>query len=283
MQHSHTHKSGRNLTVAILLNLLFFVVELICGNWFNSKIILADALHDLGDVLLLLFSLILDKISRKKPTTKYSYGFRRLIVFGAILNSVVLLFGSWQIARWLYYEVAFSHRHPYVNIPGLLIVSVLGIVINLAAAWRVYGSKNVLDKTVFTHLLEDLLGWILSFLTAILIGFTGMHQLDQIVSALILVIVAWSALENVWRIVGILLQATPNEKDLKKIKMQIMKISEVSKIENIHFWSLDGEVNVFTARIFIKKSSDFRGIRHRISKILADYSIVDSTLELIEK
>ena len=96
-------------------------------------------------------------------------------------------------------------------------------------------------------------------------------------------IVAWSALENVWRIVGILLQAIPNEKDLEKIKMQNMKIPEVSKIENIHFWSLDGEVNVFTARIFIKKSSDFGRIRHRISKILTEYSIVDSTLELIEK
>ena len=169
MQHCHTHKSGRNLTVAILLNLVFFVVELICGNWFNSKIILADALHDLGDVLLLSTSLIMDNVSRRKPTFKYSYGFRRLVIFGAILNSAVLLFGSWQIAKWLYFEVVFSHKHPYVNIPGLLVVSVLGIMFNLIAALRVYGSKNILDKTVFTHLLEDLLGWVLSFLTAVLI------------------------------------------------------------------------------------------------------------------
>ncbi len=283
MQHCHTHKSGRNLTVAILLNLVFFVVELICGNWFNSKIILADALHDLGDVLLLSTSLIMDKVSRKKPTFKYSYGFRRLVVFGAILNSIVLLFGSWQIAKWLYFEVVFSHKHPYVNIPGLLAVSVLGIMFNLIAALRVYGSKNILDKTVFTHLLEDLLGWVLSFLTAVLIGFTGLHQLDQIVSVLILMIVVWNALENIWRIVGVLFQAAPDEKDLKTIKIEIMKIPEVKKIDSIHFWSLDGELNVFTARLFIDRSSDLSKIRRVVSRILMEYSIVDSTLELIEK
>ena len=282
MSHSHHIKSGKNLKIAIFLNFAFFVVELICGNIFNSKIILADALHDLGDVLLLLTSLIFDKISRKKPNSKYSYGFRRLVVFGAILNSVVLLVGVSQMIRWIYYEIAFPHKHPFVNIPGLAIVSVLGIVVNLVAAWRVHGSKNILDRTVFVHLLEDLLGWIMSFLTAILIGFTGLHQLDQIVSVLILAIISWGAISNVWKISKIFLQATPNEKDLSKIKQKISKISGISKIENVHFWTLDGEHHIFTARIFVENLNNSKNIRTEISKILPHFGVVDSTIEIIE-
>ena len=282
MSHSHHIKSGKNLKIAIFLNFAFFVVELICGNIFNSKIILADALHDLGDVLLLLTSLIFDKISRKKPNAKYSYGFRRLVVFGAILNSVVLLVGVSQMIRWIYYEIAFPHKHPFVNIPGLAIVSVLGIVVNLVAAWRVYGSKNILDRTVFVHLLEDLLGWIMSFLTAILIGFTGLHQLDQIVSVLILAIISWGAISNVWKISKIFLQATPSEKDLLKIKQKISKIPGISKIENVHFWTLDGEHHIFTARIFVENLNNSKNIRIEISKILPNFGVVDSTIEIIE-
>lgn len=281
--HTHNHKTNKNLVTAVILNFAFFIIEIICGSLFNSKIIIADALHDFGDVLLLLSSLIIDKISRKKPSLKYSYGFRRLVVFGAILNSIVLLVGVWYMVRVIYYEVFHAHIHPFVNIPGLAIVSILGIVVNLVAAWRVHGSKSILDQTVFAHLLEDLLGWVLSFLTAILIGFTGLHQLDQMVSILVLGIVGWNAISNVWQISKILLQATPDKKALLSIKRQILQIQKVSSIENIHFWTLDGEHHVFSARIFIEDLAFSKDIRRQISKITANFSIVDSTIELLEK
>ena len=283
MSHSHHIKSGKNLKIAILLNFAFFVVELICGNIFNSKIILADALHDLGDVLLLSTSLIFDKISRKKPNSKYSYGFRRLVVFGAILNSVVLLVGVSQMIRWIYYEIAFPHKHPFVNIPGLAIVSVLGIVVNLVAAWRVHGSKNILDRTVFVHLLEDLLGWIMAFLSSILIWVTGFHQIDRVMSLVILLMVAWSAIDVVVKSVKVLLNSAPSVKDFEKLEKQILVLEGVLEIENSHFWSLDGEQNIYTARIFIKKGAKIPDLRKEISKIVANHGVVDSTIEFFEK
>lgn len=283
MAHQHSHKTGRNLTFAIVLNFVFFVIELICGNLFNSKIIIADAIHDLGDVLLLTTSLIIDKVSRKKPTLKFSYGFRRLVVIGALLNAAVLLIGSWQLARWIYFEVAFPNNHPYVNIPGLFWVSLLGIGVNLIAAWRVHGSKGVLEQSVFVHLLEDVLGWAISFLASILMWITGYHEIDRIVSILILLIVGWNVLANLWRTFKVMMAATPDEKELKQIKQAISKIEGVVKIENVHYWSLDGEQNIFTARILVMAKSDAQIIRQQVSRILADFLIVDSTIELIEK
>lgn len=282
--NKQVHGSGKNLKIAILLNLAFFVIEILCGNWFNSKIIIADAIHDLGDVLLLGSSFFIDKISRKKPTDKYSYGFRRLSVFAAIINAVVIIFGSWQLLNWIYFELTVRHNHPFVNIPGLLTVSILGIIINFFAAWRVYGSKSLLDKTIFTHLLEDLLGWVVSLLTAVLIGFTGLHQLDQAVSILILAIVSWNAISNAYQISKVLLQAAPSEKDLLDIKNEILKISpSISKIEDTHFWSMDGEHHVFTARILVKDASNNNDIRKKISKILIKFGVVDSTIEFLSE
>jgi cobalt-zinc-cadmium efflux system protein len=133
------------------------------------------------------------------------------------------------------------------------------------------------------HLLEDVLGWAISFLASILMWITGYHEIDRIVSILILLIVGWNVLANLWRTFKVMMAATPDEKELKQIKQAISKIEGVVKIENVHYWSLDGEQNIFTARILVMAKSDAQIIRQQVSRILADFLIVDSTIELIEK
>ncbi|MDO4872300.1 MAG: cation diffusion facilitator family transporter [bacterium] len=282
MAHSH-RKTNQNLTLAVVLNLAFFAVELFFGNLFNSKMIIADAIHDLGDAITLAGSLVINKISHRKTTAKYSYGFRRIVIFGAILNSAVILVGSWQIANALIYEFFATHEHGYVNARGILLLSIGGIVVNLIAAWRVYGAKGVLERSVFVHLLEDVLGWVLTFLTSILMWWTGYHWLDRVMSLVVLLIVCWSVFGNLRQIFKLIMVATPSEAEFSKIEKQISKIEGVQKIEKAHYWSLDGEQNIFTARIFIAKGFSKNRIRTSISRILANFSVIDSTIELIEK
>ena len=284
MAHNHFHKIRRsNLKTAIFLNLSFSVFEFIFGLMFNSKMILADAIHDAGDAAVLVSMLAVDFFSKKKPTKKFSYGFRRLSVIGAIITSGLILFGSYQIARYVYYEFAFPHYHPYVNIPGLMAVSVVGILVNLWSAKKLHGSKSLLDKAIFVHMLEDLLGWIMAFLSSILIWFTGFHQIDRVMSLIILLMVVWNAVSVIVKSVKVLLNSAPSLEDVEKIESQILAIDGVLKIENTHFWSLDGEQNIYTARIFIEKGISSSSVRKKISKITAEYNIVDSTVELLEK
>lgn len=279
----HDHKKSSNLPLAIGLNLGFSIAEFFFGTLFSSAAISADAVHDLGDAILLTITLILNKLSNKKPTSVMSYGYKRFAALGALLNAGVILWLSYIMAISVYYEFTFPHVHPYVNVPGLMIVSIVGILVNLFAVARLYGSKNILDRTVSLHLIEDLLGWILTFITSVLISFSGLHILDLVASLCILLFISWGAISNAWGVLKILTQRAPSIKNLNKIKKQILAVEGVLKIENIHFWSLDGAEHVFTARIFVSDISRATEIRKKISHFLPDFQIVDSTIEFLEK
>ncbi|RKW02038.1 MAG: cation transporter [Candidatus Saccharimonas sp.] len=280
---AHNHKKSSNLQLAIGLNLGFSIAEFFFGTLFSSAAISADAVHDLGDAILLTITLILNKLSKKKPTSVMSYGYKRFAALGALLNAGVILWLSYTMAISVYYEFTFPHVHPYVNVPGLMIVSIAGILVNLFAAARLYGSKNILDRTVSLHLIEDLLGWILTFITSVLISFSGLHILDRVASLCILLFISWGAISNAWGVLKILTQRAPSIKNLNKIKKQILAIEGVLKIENIHFWSLDGAEHVFSARIFVNDFSKSVRIRKEISNFLPEFQIVDSTIEILEK
>lgn len=280
---AHNHKKSSNLPLAIGLNLGFSIAEFFFGTLFSSAAISADAVHDLGDAILLTITLILNKLSNKKPTSVMSYGYKRFAALGALLNAGVILWLSYIMAISVYYEFTFPHVHPYVNVPGLMIVSIVGILVNLFAVARLYGSKNILDRTVSLHLIEDLLGWILTFITSVLISFSGLHILDRVASLCILLFISWGAISNAWGVLKILTQRAPSIKNLNKIKKQILAVEGVLKIENIHFWSLDGAEHVFTARIFVSDISRATEIRKKISHFLSDFQIVDSTIEILEK
>ena len=279
----HDHKKSSNLPLAIGLNLGFSIAEFFFGTLFSSAAISADAVHDLGDAILLTITLILNKLSNKKPTSVMSYGYKRFAALGALLNAGVILWLSYIMAISVYYEFTFPHVHPYVNVPGLMIVSIVGILVNLFAAARLYGSKNILDRTVSLHLIEDLFGWILTFITSVLISFSGLHMLDRVASLCILLFISWGAISNAWGVLKILTQRAPSIKNLNKIKKQILAVEGVLKIENIHFWSLDGAEHIFTARIFVSNISRAAEIRKKISHFLPDFQIVDSTIEILEK
>lgn len=279
----HDHKKSSNLLLAIGLNLGFSIAEFFFGTLFSSAAISADAVHDLGDAILLTITLILNKLSKKKPTSTMSYGYKRFAALGALLNAGVILWLSYTMAISVYYEFTFPHVHPYVNVPGLMIVSIVGILVNLFAATRLYGSKNILDRTVSLHLIEDLLGWILTFITSVFISFSGLHILDRVASLCILLFISWGAISNAWGVLKILTQRAPSIKKLNKIKKQILAVEGVLKIENIHFWSLDGAEHIFTARIFVSDISRATEIRKKISHFLPDFQIVDSTIEIVEE
>ena len=279
----HNHENPSNLPLAICLNLVFSVLEFFFGSLFGSVAISADAVHDLGDAILLTITLILNKLSNKKPTSVMSYGYKRFAALGALLNAGMILWLSYTMAISVYYEFTFPHVHPYVNVPGLMVVSIVGILVNLFATTRLHGSKNILDRTVSLHLIEDLLGWILTFITSVLISFSGLRMLDRVASLCILLFISWGAISNAWGVLKILTQRAPSVKKLNKIKKQILAVEGVLKIENIHFWSLNGAEHVFTARIFVNDISKSAKIRKKISHFLPEFQIIDSTIEILEK
>ena len=128
-RHGHKHETG-NIKVAFFLNLAFTIVEFIGGFYTNSLAIMSDAIHDLGDSLSLGMSWYFQKLSNKKATESFSYGFGRFSLIGAILNSVILLIGSIFIITEAIPRIITTEESDAV---GMMWFAILGIIVNGAA------------------------------------------------------------------------------------------------------------------------------------------------------
>ena len=130
MGHHHNHNSStENISTAFFLNLFFTIVEFFGGVYTNSLAITSDAIHDLGDTISLGMAWYFQKISNKKPTKTYSYGFKRFSLLGAIINSIILLVGSIFI---IFESIPRIISPEYSDAKGMMWFAILGIIVNLA-------------------------------------------------------------------------------------------------------------------------------------------------------
>lgn len=279
-QHNHDHSHGAsNIKIAFLLNFAFAILEIVGGLLTNSTAILSDAVHDLGDSLALAFSFITEKASHKKESDHYNYGFKRLSLIGALVNIIVLLLGSTYVLR----EAVESLMNPQeVHAQGMLLLALIGIGVNGFAAFRMKGSKKILDRTVVLHLMEDLLGWLAVFVVSIVIYFSNLYILDPILSILIAGIV----LRNVWmnsvQAYKIIMQGVPDMDLYKDIKDSLLGMKDISDLEDFKMWSLDGDDHVVSLHLSVQEGVDVRLVMKEVKTLLEDKHIKHSTVEFID-
>ena len=274
--HAHCSHNQSGVSVAFWLNFLFAVIEIIGGILFNSTAILSDAVHDLGDSLVLGMSVLLEKWSKKEASARYSYGFRRLSLIGAFVNSAILFSGT----VFIFVKAVQGIVTPEpVSAGGMFWLSILGIAANGLSIWQVSGKQNILDRSVFAHLLEDLLGWVAVFVVSIVIYFTQWYVLDSLISFVIGGIIFINVLRNLHSIYLMVMQAAPNERQRQQLIRRLRRIAGILQIENLHWWTLDGEHHVVTAHIQLSPQTSAQSTRHVINEVLATYNVVDSTIE----
>ena len=277
MAHHHQHKTSP-VGLAALLNLVFAVSEFIAGLAFNSTALLSDAVHDLGDVLVLFLSALIEKLSHKKPTQIYTYGFGRLSLMAAVFNSVILLTGLIFVIGQ---AVSRLFNPEPVSSLGMFIMSILGIGVNLWAVLKMKGQKTILERSVLLHLAEDLLGWVAVFLTSIVIYLTGWYILDPIISLGIAAFIAVNVIRNLSQSYRMVMMGTSNPEDFEKISQEILGLDGVLGLTDSHYWSIDGEKQIFTAKVRVATTTDTDRLRQRIDKVLEPYTIACSTIEFI--
>lgn len=146
MGHHYEHTSGKNLKIAFFLNLGFTILEVIGRFFVNSVAILSDALHDLGDSLSLGTSWYLNKKSQEGANEKYSFGYRRFSLLGALINSLVLIAGSVYVINEAVGRIL-SPEHS--DAQGMIIFAIIGVTVNGYAVWRLSGGKILNEKVVY--------------------------------------------------------------------------------------------------------------------------------------
>ncbi len=281
--HSHSHlpedASTKNILIAFMLNFCFAIAEIAGGILTGSTAILSDAVHDFGDSIALFMSLVFSLFSNKKPTDKFTYGYKRLSVIGAIINILVLLFGTAFVIR----EAIERFLNPQSVVAyGMVLMSIFGIAINGISVLRMKNSQKILDKTVMLHLMEDLLGWLAVFVVSVIIYFTNLYILDPVLSLIICGVIFRNIWINTKTVVDIIMQAVPSHIDICKIKSQIaLAINIPVEINEFNVWSLDGENNVATLKIFVKEKENIENnILDEIRHILFHNSIEHCTIEI---
>lgn len=248
-QHQHhPDETTGNLRLAFFLNLGFTVLEIVGGLWTNSIAILSDALHDLGDSLSLGMAWYFNNYAQKAPDDNFSYGYHRFSMLGAFINTIVLIAGSiWVIAN----AVPRLMNPEPTNAPGMIGFALVGIVVNGAAAYRLYRDQSLNAQVAGWHLLEDVLGWVAVLLVSIVLLFTDWYILDPILSILITLYILVNVIGKLRQTARLFLQATPQNIHLPSLERQILAVEPVRNVHHTHIWSLDGERHVLTTHVVV--------------------------------
>jgi cobalt-zinc-cadmium efflux system protein len=277
--HDHGHGTTRNLSIAFFLNLSFTIIELIGGIITNSLAILSDALHDLGDSFALGMSWYFEKLSRKKRTKQFSYGYRRFSLLAALINAIILLIGSVIILSIAIPKI-FSPGQP--DAQGMIYFALVGIVFNGLGVFVLKRGGSINERVVMLHLLEDVLGWVAILVGSILMLYFDIPVLDPILSVLIAVFIIYNAAKALKEVLKILLQAVPDEVLIQKIDEAMVKINGVKSVHDTHIWSLDGRINILTTHLVVENTNveDMISIKDRARKIAREQNIQHATVEI---
>ena len=271
-------KTQRNILIAFILNLSFSIFEVVGGIFTGSVAIISDAVHDMGDAASIGVSFFLEKKSRKAPDENYTYGYVRYSVIGSVFTTVILLFGSVAV---IYNAVERIMNPIEINYNGMIIFAVVGSVVNLLAAFFTREGDSLNQKAVNLHMLEDVLGWVIVLIGAVVMRFTDFAVIDPIMSIVVAVFILINAVKNLKEVLDIFLQKTPHGISVSEIKNHLCEIEGIIDVHHIHVWSMDGYNSCATMHIVSGENAD--EIKHKVRHELRHFGISHVTLELEAK
>ena len=276
----HTHRNFKKpLQLALVITALFFIIELAGGLFSGSLALVSDAGHMFSDVLALLLSLGAIALAARLPTKERTYGFLRAEIFAAFINSLLLMAVS-GVILWEAYQRFF---HPAPIQSGLMgVVAVTGLIANIAVAFLLHGSHNLNVKSVFLHVIGDVVSSVAVIVAAVWIALTGQVIVDPLLSGFIAVLIIASAAGILKETIAVLLQFTPRSVDFDAVVADMTSVEGVAGVHHVHIWSLSSDINVLDAHIYSceKDVEKIGKMKREIKERLEKYHIHHSTLEV---
>ena len=269
-------KTEKNILIAFLLNLSFSIFELFGGLFTNSVAIISDAVHDLGDSFSIGLSYFLEKKSKRKPDEKFTYGYMRYSVLGAIITNTILVTGSVLVI----YNAFLRIINPVdINYNGMIIFAVFGVVVNFLAAYFTKDGDSLNQKAVNLHMMEDVLGWVVVLVGALVIKVTEINMIDSILSIGVAVYIFIHALTSFKDIVDLFLTKVPSGVNVNELSKHILEIEEVEDVHHVHVWSMDGVNNYATMHV-VSNTKNISKLKRNIREELEEHGINHVTIEV---
>lgn len=280
--HHHGELRGRNLGIAILLNIVITVAQVVGGLISGSLALLSDAMHNFSDVLALIISWIASRLSVRKNTPRQTFGYKRAEILAALINAVSLM----VIAFFLIKEAVERFSNPEPIKTGWVIgLGVLSIILNGLSVLLVQkdSKDNINMRSAYLHLLSDMITSVAVVAGGAAMYFWQISWVDGIISiviALYLVISSWGLILHSIRI---LMQFAPLDMDLEEINRRVKSVDGVLNMHHVHIWQLnDRQVN-FEAHISFVEDLKLSVVNFRLGQIEAilhsEFQIYHVTLQ----
>jgi cobalt-zinc-cadmium efflux system protein len=286
MQHDHSAHGhgdpdyGRVFAVGIALNLAYVGGEAVAGIAAHSLALLADAGHNLGDVLGLAMSWGATLLSRRQPSGRFTYGLRSSSILAALANAIILLVVTGGIA----WEAIWRLGHPLPVAGGVIAsVAAVGIVVNGATA-LLFASGRGRDlnlKSAFMHMAADALVTAGVVVAGIAIGLTGWLWLDPAVSLMVsavIVVGTWGLLRSA---IGLALDAVPEGLDLAAVRAHLAALPGVTALHDLHIWGMSTTETALTCHLVMPGGHPGDAVLGRLTHQLHDhFGIAHATIQI---
>jgi cobalt-zinc-cadmium efflux system protein len=252
--HSHDHHSqvlanfNKAFLIGIALNAAYVVFEAVFGFVGNSLALVADAGHNLSDVLGLLLAWAASVMAKSLPTKRKTYGLRGSSILAALFNAIFLLVSVGAIA----WEAARRFNNPAdVAARTMIWVSILGIVINtLTALMFMSGRKGDLNiRGAFLHMAADAAISAGVVVAGFAILLTSLHWIDPVVSLLICAVIIWGTWDLLRESINLALQGVPQDVDLGQVERYLSALPGIAKVHDLHVWAMSTTEIAMTAHL----------------------------------
>ena len=271
--------SKRAVWLAFFLNLRFAIIEFIAGGIFGSSAVLADSVHDLGDALAIGLSAFLETISNRQEDSRYTLGYKRFSLLGALVTAVILMTGSGMVIL----ENVSKLFHPQpVNDEGLLWLGMIAISVNVLASLVIRKGQTKNESILSLHFLEDTLGWLAVILMAIVLRFTDWYILDPLLSLAISFFILSKAIPRFWSTLKIFLDAVPEGVDIKQVKNDLEQLDNVASINQLNLWTMDGLEKNAIVHVCLNQMEQMEVCKESIRDLLKERGFQNVTIEVDE-
>jgi cobalt-zinc-cadmium efflux system protein len=288
--HGHAHGAGahvhapanfdRAFAVGVGLNVAFVIIELGFGLRTNSLALVADAGHNLGDVLSLVLAWAGTVLARRQPTPRRTYGLRRFSILAAVANAGILLVAVGAILV----EAVDRFQHPAPIAGGIVsVVAAVGIAINLGTALAfMRGRQHDLNiRGAFLHMLGDAAASAGVVVAGLLIAATGLLWIDPLVSLLLAALILWSTWGLAKDSVNLALDAVPAGIDPLEVGAMLRGLEGVVEVHDLHIWGMSTTDVALTAHLIRPCHGGEDALLATATRLLRDrFGIAHATLQV---
>lgn len=272
---------ARKLKFVLVITILFLIVEVFTAILTNSLALIANAIHMFTDVAGIGLALFAINFSYKRSATpQKTYGFYRMEILAALINSTIILILSFYIIYEAYWRL-FEHK----EIEGLyvFVIAAIGLLVNLVGIkiLHKHAKENINVEGAYLEVLKDMYGSCAVIATALILIFTKFYIIDPIISiglSLFILPRTWSLMK---RVVNILMEGVPSNISYEEVKKSILEVKGVTGVFDLHLWTITSGFDAMTAHVVISDISKSQSILKEITSILEKkYNITHNTIQI---